>query len=265
MARQDSIVSAPTRGAARTLDASFPSLVLQTQTNTALGSNFISRQTQIQFNEGANTSSGGTSQWVYHNGRVCYRWSGNGLQTNYWKSDATFTIAFPMLASGVGGIFQDDYRCWRIMATLAADNGFNNSADNGLVIGPVTDFNTVVAVNDGVCFRPLTLTSWGVFIRQNNVVTFDQAVASNTDVTQFNTVEFRIIGATSTTDASLKAYYNGVKVQTWSWGAGSILPGFANGISLGWNMALGNRGATAMYMPMAGCRVIAAATEAGLL
>lgn len=265
MARQDSIVSAPTRGAARTLDASMPSGRLQTLTNSSLGFTFIDRQTILSTDMGANVSNGGTSQWTYHNGRVCYRWSGTGLQANYYVSDSTFGISFPMLKSGYGGQFQDDYRCWRIMMTLAVDTGFITTGDNGLTLGPAVDFNTVVAANDGLCFRPTSNTSFGVFIRQSGAITFNADVATNVDVTQFNTIEFRIIGATNTTDASLKAFVNGVQRQTWSWGAGSILPTFVNGTQLGWNVGCGNRGSPAIYLASGGLRVIAAATEAGLL
>lgn len=270
MARTEVVIQPSPRGAARTLDASFPSFILQTLTNAALGGNFISRQTQIQFNLGANTSAGGgsTSQWVYNKGRVCYRWSGTGLSANYWTSGAaggSFAISFPMLRSGVGGTFQDDYRCWRIMMTLAVDAGFLTTGDNGLTLGPASDFNVVVAANDGLCFRPTSNSTYGVFIRQGGAVTFNADVATGLDVTLFNTVEFRIIGATATTDAVVKAYVNNVQRQSWAFGAGTILPGFANGASIGWNLGVGNRGSPAIYLPMGGLRIIAAATEDGLL
>ena len=188
------------------------------------------------------------------------------MQANYYTSAAEFGISFPVLKSGVGGVFQDDYRCWRIMLTLAVDAGFLTTGDNGLTLGPASDFNTVVAANDGLCFRPLTNDSYGVFIRQGGAVTFNAAVATGLDVTQFNTIEFRIVGATVTTDAVLKAYVNGVQRQSWSWGAGSILPGLqVNGASMGWNIGCGNRGSPAIYLASGGLRIIAAATEDGLL
>lgn len=270
--RQEVVIQPSPRGAARTLDASFPSFVLQTLTNTTLGGNFISRQTQIQFNLGANTSAGGgsTSQWVYHNGRVCYRWSGTGLSSNYWTSGVaggSFAISFPTLKSGVGGTFQDDYRCWRIMMTLAVDAGFSTTGDNGLDVGPQNDFNVVVAAVDGIAFRPTSNTSFGVRIKQGHVITFDADVATDVDVTLFNTIELRIIGATATTDAVVKAYVNNVQRQAWAFGAGTVLPNLVDGGGggIGWNIGVGNRGSPAIYLPMGGLRIIAAATEDGLL
>lgn len=267
MAIRETVVSPPTRGAARTLDVSFPSGILQTLTNSSFSTSFLNRQTVVAATMGANSSNGGTSQWTYHNGRVCYRQSGTGANVNYFKSDSTFGISFPTLKSGVGGTYRDDYRCWRVMLTIAYDLGVVTSMDNGLEIGPMTDFNVVTANIDGIAYQPSGPTSFAVLMKQGHVITYNADVVTGVDITQFNTLEFRIIGATATNDAVVKAYFNNVLRQSWAYGAGSVLPNLVDGSGggIGWNVHFGNRQSPATYIASAGLRIIAAATEDGLL
>jgi len=259
--RQTVITPLPS-GASRVLDLTCPmpnALVLAT---TTIQSAFMDRQGLNTDTLGIQISSnGGTSQWVNYKGRVAYRFSGTGVQTN-WIGLSNASFQFPQEKPTV--TFQDDYRCWQISAIMAFDSA--GPSDIGLSVGPAMNFDVVLNGQLGFIVMPLSLTTVGVKVRKTaGPFSIEQTLKTNFDITQWHLYQMRFIGATQTTEALFKVLIDSTPLFQASW-AGGLLPGFTAGASaIGYGVALGNRGGAGAYLPMAGWNIAAAATEAGLI
>jgi hypothetical protein len=162
--------------------------------------------------------------------------------------------------------FADDFSCWQFTMLAAFTNGFTES---GFEIGPAVQMNVILAANAGM----------GIINRGGNFVSFvasqggalsvDTQIANTTlngasyDVGDWHVYTLRILGATSSSEAVCKVYSDGVLRTTQAWGAGTLLPGQAGGVNLGWNVSVGSRGGD-WYLAVCGLSVSSAATEAGL-
>lgn len=268
MARIETTISKQPAGAQRTMDFYFPSNQLYTVGTTSIGNTWNDRQATIQYGMGTVTGIGAPpagSGWTTYRGRIAHKQTASAGTGGFFASDSNFGIHFPQLKSGLGGLFQDDFRCWRIVLVAAYDHGILNNTDLGLEVGPGFNYNILVTPNSGLAVRPSSNTTAGVVASTGGAPTIQQDVATGLDVADWNAYEMRIIGATLTTDAIWKVFINGVHVFEESW-TGGRLPTMASGASLGYSVGVGNRGATtAAYTAIAGLHVSAAATEEGLL
>lgn len=265
---RDVAISPPIRGAARTLDWTYPSPQIQAAGTVAVGIQWINRQGLAILDTGTVTGFGippAGSGWTLYKGRMAHRQTGSGTSGGFYRTGGDFAIYFPTLAEQAK--FNDDFRCWRIVAIMAFDLGLG-SGDTGLEISPSGfNYDIVVGTPPGFRIAPFSPTEIGLQVRQNGggAFTVNQVVASGLDITEWNAYEIRFIGATRDADASMQAFVNGRRVASFSWGAGTLLPGFANGTGLGYMIGVGNRGATGTYIAQCGLQVSAAASAQGLV
>lgn len=266
--RLESLISPPIRGAARTQDTSYPSMQTQTVGDVSVGINFIDRQQLLNQDRGTTTNFGvqpAGSGWDLYRGRVTNKITGSGTSGGFYLTGSEWAIYFPQ--NKVGGNFQNDMRCWRVVAILAYDSTGLGAGDSGLEIGPALNYDMVTGTPPGFRLGPFAPGSIGVQVRQNGggAFTINQAVAAVADVADFHAYEMRFIGATDKLDAVFKCFVDGTQVFAASWGAGTLLPNWANGASLGYMVGIGNRGGNAAFIPKLGLQIASAATEDGLL
>lgn len=269
MPRQESMVTPPVRGASRTSDFAWPINTLQAVGSVAIGTTFTSRQGVGFSTEGQITGFGvppAGSGYTTYRGRVCHKQTGSGTSGGFWTSD-TLNIQFPTLATSIGGNYIDDFRCWRMLAIYAIDSAGIGSGDVGLEVGPRNNYTMISALGAGIRLGPTAAGAISLQIRTTaGAALAVDTVAANVDVADWNAYEMRFIGATSTTDAAFKAFVNGRQIGgAFTFGAGTVLPTFFNGTTIGYQIGMGNRGATAVYIAQCGLQISASATEAGLL
>lgn len=266
MARLEQTISPILRGAGRALDMSYPAPQLFADANASPGIQWINRQSYESWDQGTITAFGGAASpnWTMYKGRIANRMPGSGVSGQFYLTGSTFAILFPQNRSG-RTLYNDDFRCWRICYIGAMDGGVG-TGDTGLEIGPGLNYDMRVGTPPGFRLGPGSANDVRLSVRQNGggAFTIDQVVA-NVDVTEWNMYEMRFIGATAQNDAVFRAFVNGVQVFSASWGAGTLLPGFANGSSFGYMVGIGNRGTTGVYFAINGLTIQAAPTEASLL
>lgn len=269
---RETVINPPLHGAARTLATGMPSPQTQTVGDVAQGINWIDRQAFLFQDRGTYANFGvppaGTG-WDLYRGRVAFKQTGSGTSGGFYTTGSDFAIYFPQNGpNAIGGDFQDDLLCWRVLAVLAFDGSSLGSGDIGLEVGAAmsTNYNIITALSPGFRLAPTAAGQISFQVRQNGGggLTVNQVVA-NVDVNDWHIYEMRFIGATAKQDAIVKAYVDGVQLASQSWGAGTLLPSWGNGASLGYGIGIGNRGAAATYVAKMGLQVSAAATEPGLL
>lgn len=268
MGREESVITPPIRGAARTLDMCYPSMQTQTVGDASPGINWIDRQGLTFQDRGTVTNFGvppAGSGYDLYRGRVSYKQTGNGTAGGFYLTGTEFAVYFPQ--NKVGGAFQDDSLCWRMVAILAFDSSGLGAGDTGLEIGPAINYDMVTGTPPGFRLGPSAVNAVSLQIRQNGggAFTVNQVVANPTAVDDWHAYEMRFVGATDKNDAVFKAFFDGVQVASQQWGAGTLLPSWANGASMGYMIGVGNRGANATYIAKMGLQVFSSATEAGLL
>jgi hypothetical protein len=235
--------------------------------NFAVGLQWLNRQAFTTWDMGTVTVFGGPpagSGWTVYKGRYAHRQTGNGVSGGFYLTGSNFAIYFPQEQQG--GAFTDDFRCWRVAAIMAFDAGLG-SGDTGIEVGPGLNYDIVVGTPPGFRLAPFSGSTIGLQVRQNGggAFTINQVVASNIDTTEWHCYELRFIGATDRRDALLKAFVDGRQVFQASWGAGTLLPNWANGTSEGYMVGNGNRGANGCWIANCGIQISAASTEAGLV
>lgn len=266
--RRETVIPAPIRGAARTLDMAYPAPLPQAVSNNAIGLTWINRQGFATFTMGTTSTFGAQppgSGWFEYRGRMAFKTNGSGTSGSYYISGGNFAIYFP--TTQLDAAYNDDFACWRVVAILAFDPGLG-AGDTGIEIGAAANYDVITGNAPGFRFGPAGPNSAAFQVRQNGggPLTVNQAIAPVGMSTQdYNAYEIRFIGATPQRDAVVKAFFNGVQYGAFNYGAGSLMPGLANGTTLGWQMCVGNRGADATYTPVCGVQVSAAANEPGLL
>lgn len=271
MPRLETVITPPVRGAARTLDMAYPSPQLQAEGNLAVGIQWINRQGVTTWDTGTVTGFGvppAGSGWTMYRGRMAHKQTGSGTSGGFYQTAANgFAMNFATTRASVGGAFTDDTRCWRVLGILAFDSAAGlGSGDIGLEVTPNGNYDFVVGLTLGFRLAATAAGAVSLQIRQNTggALTANQVVG-NVDVNDWHAYEMRFIGATATTEGLFKALLDGQPVAQFSYGAGTILPGFANGALVGLSIAQGNRGAGATYIAQCGIQVAASATEPGLL
>lgn len=267
MGRAEVTISPPIPGGARTIDRTYPSPQTQIFGNVAVGIQWLDRQGLSIQDEGTVTGFGvppQPSQWMMWKGRQAFRFSGSGASGSFYLTGGNFAVFFPQNRGG--GSFVEETRCWRITMLAAFDVALG-AGDLGLEVGPGLNYDMVTGTPPGFQIAPTGAAAFGVRVRQNGggAFTVNQALPGVYDITEWNLLEMRFIGATDTTDAVFKTLINGVPLTSFNWGAGTLLPDWGNGITLGYSIGVGNRGATAGYLAACGLSVNAAATEGGLL
>jgi hypothetical protein len=265
--KQESLISPPIAGAARSLDFAYPSPQIQSVGNLSVGIQWINRQSLTTWDMGTTTGFGvppAGAGWQMYKGRVAHRQTGSGTSGGFYMTGGPFAIYFPQERQG--GAFVDDFACWRIAATLAFDAGLG-AGDTGLEIGPAINYDMVTGTPPGFRLGPSGPATIALQVRQNGggALTVNQDVVAGIDTTDWHVYELRFIGATERNDAVLRALVDGVRVAAFNWGAGTLLPNWGNGASLGYMIGVGNRGATGTYIAQCGLQVAAASSEAGLL
>lgn len=267
MARQETVISAPIRGAARSLDMSFPSPQTETVGNVAQGIQWFNRQGITVWDMGSQTAFGvppAGSGWGTYKGRVAHKTTGSGTSGGFYRTGNNFGIYFPQTKQA--GVFRDDFACWRVMGILAFDGSSLGAGDIGLEVAPNFNYDIVVGAPPGFQLAPTAAGAVSLRVSRNGggVFTVNQVVA-NVDVNEWHAYEMRFIGATDTVDGVFKAFVDGAQVAQFSWGAGTLLPGWTNGGGAGYMVGVGNRGAAATYICKNGLQIAAAPTEAALL
>jgi hypothetical protein len=209
---------------------------------------------------------GAQTKYQYYRGRVAYRFGETGATADWATTQTNFRLAFPITKPVT--TYQDDFRCWQFTFIGAWTTG---GTEAGLEIGPgVVNMAMFTTLNDGVGILMRAANQVNVCVRQSGVLTADTAIASTAingasyDIADWHVYQIRIIGATPSTDAQLKVLSDGIVRQTFSWGAGTILPSMAQGTGLGWSVSIGSRLGD-WYLAQTGMNISAAATEAGLL
>lgn len=262
--------SAPVRGAARTLDITWPSPQLQTVGTVAIGINYLDRQGMTISDRGTTTTFGvqpAGSGWLLYRGRIANKITGSGTSGSFHTSGDVFYFPQNKLAT----LFQDDLVCWRITSICAVDSTGLGSGDcGGIEVGANNQFNLKASnANPGFRLAPTAANQISVQVRQNGggAFTIDQVVKDlgAGTVDDWHMYEMRFIGATNARDAIFRCFVDGVQVFSASWGAGTLLPAWGNGAILGYQWATGNRGATATFHAQCGVCVSAATSEAALL
>lgn len=269
---RETVINPPVRGAQRSVDTTFPSPQAQTIGTVSLGLNWIDRQGFAVQDRGTNTTVGappGGGGWDLYRGRIGNKMTGSGAPSgSFYLSGAPLQMInfFQNGPGNVGGAFEDDFSCWRILAILAFDGSGLGSGDLGLEVGANLNYNIITALGPGFRLAPTAAGQISFQVRQSGGggLTINQVVA-NVDVNDWHAYELRFIGATSTADAVVKALVDGVQVASAGYGAGTLLPNWGNGAVVGYSIGIGNRGANAAFVAAMGLQVSAAATEAGLL
>jgi hypothetical protein len=267
MPRLEQTISPIIRGAGRSLDMSYPAPQIQVEGNNAIGIEWTNRQAYTIWDMGTVTGFGAPpagSGWKMYKGRIAHRQTGDGVSGGFYLTGSNFTITFGQNKSGAGA-YADDFRCWRVTLIAAFDGGVG-TGDTGLEIGPALNYDIRTGTPPGFRLGPGSAANTLLQIRRNGggAFTVDQQVAA-LDVTEWHMYEMRFIGATDKNDAIFRAFVDGAQVASFSWGAGTLLPFFANGSSFGYMIGVGNRGTSGVYTAMNGLSVQAAPTEAALL
>jgi hypothetical protein len=268
--RTETVITPPIRGAARTLDISYPSPQIQAIGNLSQGIQWLNRQGVTTWDVGTVTGFGAPpagSGWDVYRGRMAHKQTGNGVSGGFYQTASGLAINFPTALTSIGGAYNDDYRCWRIVGFLAFDGSGLGAGDIGLEVLPSGgNYDFITALTLGYRLAPTAAGAISVQVRQTGggALTVNQVVA-NVDVNDWHAYEMRFIGATATTDGVFKVLIDNVPLAQFSYGAGTLLPGFANGAAVGYTIGNGNRGAAAVYIANGGLQVSASATEQGLL
>lgn len=266
--RLETVVNSLPQGSSRTLNFSYPPSAIFVQGTTAGQQNLVNRQGiswqnffSIQSAGGGGTNTG----FTHYRGRPCYRYGDTGAgQADWAQTGNNLSFAFPQVRPATN--FADDFSCWQFTLVAAFTSAGNEA---GLEIGPAVGLNMVLASNAGIGIVPRAANSMSLIACQGAGLTIDQQIANvaldgaTFDVADWHVYTMRILGATASSEAVLKVYADGTLRTTKAWGAGTLLPGQAGGVNLGWNVSVGSRAAD-WYLAIGGLSVSAAATEAGL-
>jgi hypothetical protein len=281
----EAIVSAPLRGATRTIDTMYPDSAGDTIGGTNNAITTIDRQTPVN----VNGSWGGAGQgvppsprgYMIYRGRACFSYRAAAANVLSANNNQQLAIIFPTKrpASRLNGLAIDPCSCWSVKAIMAFDRGPDGvrSGEYGLEVtaqGAAGALPIITNANQGFLVGPTSPTAVSLRVRgANNVFptitgTVDPTVIGGFDYTDWNVYELRFIGATFSNEAFCRFMVNGKQIGAWSWGPGVvILPpiGYAAG-SIGWGVAVGNRATNdACYLSKPGVSIVAAPSEAALL
>lgn len=246
---------------------SYPAQQLFAEGTNTPGIQWMNRQGVTTWDHGTITGFGvppAGSGWTLYRGRVAFKQTGSGTSGGFYKTGSNFAMYFPQ--TRVGGAYDDDTRCWRVLGLFAFDGAGLGAGDIGLEVGPPANYDFVTGLTAGYRLAPTAAGAISVQVRQTGGagLTVNQVVAA-VDVNDWHAYEMRFIGGDGRTDGSFKAFIDGVQVFASGYGAGTLLPSWANGTALGYQIAQGNRGAAATYLALDGLQVAAATTEPGLL
>ena len=275
MGRKDSIVSPFAAGSGRKRDLTFPDFSGQmsgaalAQCRDRTGENALATTLTL--------GAAGSLNLGVVNGVPCCRMINAGLiNQGPVLSVQSMTQVHPALTKGnlfLSGNTDDTmvYRVYMIARVTATPGGVNpdvglqllntiNSSDGllrsnkpGMGIQISTTGNCDLVINGQTSLQAISL----------------QTAAQGYVNTDFNAYEFRILNATTTTDAVLKVLLNGNLKQAISWGAGSNLPipsqvGPPAGSVISGFLANVNQMAAGLELDVALLRVQSAPTEAAL-
>lgn len=259
----------PVRGAGRTVDIVWPAPTLLTVGTISIGISYLDRQ-GVCINDRGTLSTFGVqpagSGWTLYRGRIANKITGSGTSGSFHLGGDTFYFPQNRLAT----LFNDDLACWRIACMSATDTsaGVGTGDPGGVEVGSANNFNLrASAANPGYRLGPTSNTQISCQVRQNGggAFTIDQVVATVADVADYHLYEMRFIGATNARDGIFRCFVDGQQVFSASYGAGTLLPSWGNGATLGYTWGAGNRASTAVYIPICGLQVSAASSEAALL
>lgn len=268
MSFRDVTGSPPVRGASRAIDMIYPANDLQAVGN-AQGINCLDRQGIVPLTPGTITGFGvppAGSGYTEYRGRIAYKQTGSGTSGGFYTGGSIIYFAQNQLT----GNAQTDLACWRVASILAMDSTGLGAGDTGLEVGANLPYNLVSsAANPGFRVGPTAANQISVQVRQNGGGGFTinqvvQDLGAGT-VDDWHMYEMRFIGATQSRDAVFRVLIDGVVKASFPWGAGTLLPTFGNGASLGYFFAVGNRGATVTYIAHGGTFFSAAPNEQALL
>jgi hypothetical protein len=269
VAIRESVITPLPLGASRTVNFNYPPSQIIVSGTVGQQQNLVNRQGtswQNLFSVATGGGGGTNDGFTHYRGRPCYRYGDTGAGQATWAfTTAGLTIAFPQTKPV--SLFADDFSCWSFTLLAAFTSGGNDAA---FAVGPNAQVNLVIAANPGIGLAMRAANSMSVIACQGGGLTVDQQIANTTlngasfDVADWHVYKLVIVGATNTTEAVLKAYSDGIQRASFSWGAGTLLPGQASGVNLGWNISVGSRAAD-WYLAVGGLSVAAAATEAGLV
>lgn len=267
--RIESVVSPPVRGAGRSFDISYPSPQLENNGNLAQGLEWINRQGISIFGQGTVTGFGippAGSGWTTYRGRFAHRQTGSGTSGGFYKTGSNFDMYFPQTRASIGGNFNDDFRCWRVLGILAFDGSALGAGDIGIEVSPPANYDMIVGLTPGYRVAPTAAGAISFQVRQTSGAAFTvNQVVANVDVNDWHAYELRFIGATATADGVCKCFIDGILKASFNYGVGTLLPSWANGGAIGYQLSNGNRGAASVYICKNGLQVAASATEQGLL
>lgn len=269
MAIRESVINPAPPGAARSLSWSYPPSTIYVQGTVGQQQNIVNRQgTSWQNFVSVTTAGGGGTNdgFTHYRGRPCFRYGDTGAGQATWGfTTSNQTFAFPQTKPAT--LFADDYGCWSFTFLAAFASGGNEA---GFEIGPAANMDIILASRPGIGIVQRAANSMSVIACQGAALTIDQQIANTTingalfDVADWHVYKLVIVGATQTTEAVCKVFSDGTQRTSFNWGAGTLLPGQASGVNLGWNVSVGSR-AGDMYLAIGGLSVCAAATEAGLV
>jgi hypothetical protein len=171
--------------------------------------------------------------------------TGRILLPNFAGINRPLTMPFQSTRGTGDTSLVDDFRCWSASVILAFDAIPGAvTGDIGLVIGAGTRFNIRTPANQfcGMEIGPSNTGVISVFIRQHDLgaVTFNQATPDQPDMTQFNSYEIRMIGATALADGQVQFLLNGRVQFALPYGAGTVLPDQNEGVFWGFTPGIGN-------------------------
>jgi hypothetical protein len=266
--RLETVVNALPQGASRTANFSYPPSTIYVQGTTAQQQNLVNRQGTAWQNFFSVTSSGGggtNTGFTHYRGRPCFRYGDTGAgQADLAFTGTNLKFAFPQVKPVTG--FRDDFSCWQVTLVAAFTSG---GTESGIEIGPNARLQMILASDPGIGLVVRAANSLSLIACQGAALTIDQQIANTTlngalyDSADWHVYTLRILGATVSSEAVLKVYADGLLTATKSWGAGTLLPGQAQGVNLGWGVSVGARLGD-WYLAIGGLSVSAAATEAGL-
>lgn len=265
--RLETVVNSLPQGASRTHNYSYPPSGIFVQGTTAQQNNLVNRQGTPWQNFFAVASSGGggaATGFTHYRGRPCFRYGETGATGDWAFTGANQTFVFPQTKPVTN--FRDDFACWSFTLVAAFTSG---GTEAGIQIGPNVQMNMVTANNPGVGIAMRAANSMSFIACQGGALTVDTQIANTTldggtfDVGDWHVYKIVILGANVSSEAVCKVYADGTLRTTRSWGAGTLLPGQASGVNLGWNVSVGSRLGD-WYLAICGLNVACAATESGL-
>ena len=271
----ETIAPSTSPGAGRTLDLLWPSPVAGIFNTGASATNNVTARAGSGAQSFAAASTGtlnaGASVSMQKKAGIMAARYATGATANagVWTSLSMqpTPIVEPLAVSATG----DAWRCWSARFLVAWDNpAAAVGTDYGLLLMAYNQTQFAGTTNPGIYLGMTNANTLTLQARRLNggALTVNQAIANPPDLTQWNMVEMRILGADKGTPAVLKILINGAVMTSLNFGAtAGLLPdpdahgsGFAG---YTWLWAAFSPGVN-LNLYMARVQIIAAPTEAAL-